>query len=79
MLQILPFLTWLAAVASGVLLAVLWNLGELRRYTGAALLAWFLLAGCFQFFGNTPIVSAVALLFQTILAIALFLRWKLAS
>jgi hypothetical protein len=38
-----------------------------------------LLAGYFQFFGNTPIVSAVALLFQTILAIALFLRWKLAS
>lgn len=79
MLQILPFLSWLASIASGVLLAVLWNLGELRRYSGAALLAWFLLAGYFQFFGSTPLVSAVALLFQTILATGLLLRWKLAN
>jgi hypothetical protein len=79
LLQILPFLSWLASIASGVLLAVLWNLGELRRYSGAALLAWFLLAGYFQFFGSTPLVSAVALLFQTILATGLLLRWKLAN
>lgn len=79
MLQIFPFLGWLAPIASGVLLAVLWNLGALRRYTGAALLTWFLLAGYFQFFGATPVVRAVALFVQTILAIALFLRWKPAN
>jgi hypothetical protein len=79
LLQILPFLGWLAPITSGVLLAFLWNDGELRRYTGPVLLAWFLLAGYFQFFGNTPVVSAVALLFQAILAIVLFLRFKLAS
>ena len=79
MLEIFPFLTWVAAITSGVLLASLWNFGELRRYSGAALLGWFLLAGYFQFFGGSPVVRAVALLFQTILAIVLSLRWKLAS
>ena len=79
MLQIFPFLTWVAAITSGVLLASLWNLGELRRYTGAVLLGWFLVAGYFQFFGGSPVVQAVALLLQSILAIVLSLRWKLAN
>jgi hypothetical protein len=79
LLQIFPFFRWLAPIASGVLLAVLVDLGAVRRHTGAVLLVWFLLAGYFQFFGASPVVSAVALLFQTILAIALYLRWKLAK
>jgi len=79
LLQIFPFLSWLAPVASGALLAVLWDLGELRLYTGAAALAWFLVAGNLQFFGITPVVCAVALMFQTNLAVALFVRWKLAN
>ena len=79
MLQILPFLTWLAAMVSGVLLASLWYLGELRRYSGAALVGWFVIAAYIQFFGGSPVLSAVGLLLQTILAVVLSLRWKLAN
>jgi len=79
MLQVFPFLTWLAAVTSVVLLVLLWNLGDLRRYSGAALLSWFLIAGYCQFFGGSPVVSGVGLFLQTILAIVLSLRWKLSS
>ena len=79
MLQMFPFLTWLAAVASGILLMLLWSLGELRRYSGAALLSWFLIAGYCQFFGASPVVRAVGLFFQTALAIVLSLRWKFSS
>jgi len=76
MLQIFPFVAWLAALSSVVLLALLWSLGELRRYSGAALLGWFLIAGYCQFFGGSPGLRAVGLLFETILAIVLSLRWK---
>jgi len=79
MLQIFPFLTGLAAVASGALLILLWNLGELRRYSAAALLGWFLIAGYCQFLGASPVVRAVGLFFQTVLAIVLSLRWKLSG
>jgi hypothetical protein len=79
MLQIFPFLAWLAALTSVVLLALLWSLDELRRYSGAALLVWFLIAGYCQFFGGSPVVRAVGLFFQTILAIVLTLRWRLSS
>ena len=80
MLEVLPFLTWLATATSVVLLAVLWYLGDLRRYAGAALLTWFLIAGYCQFLGGSPVVRAVGgLMFQTILAIVLSLRWKFSS
>ena len=79
MLQILPFLTWLAAIASGALLVSLWNLDELRRSSGAVLVGWFLFAAYLQFFGGSPGVRAVGLSFQTILAVVLSVRWKLAS
>lgn len=77
MLYIFPFLTWLAAIASVVLLVVLWKFDELRRSTGALLLGWFLLAAYCQFFGGSPMVSGVGLLLQTILAVVLSVRWKL--
>jgi hypothetical protein len=79
MLQVFPVLSWLAAVTSGALLLFLWDLGELRRYSGAALLGWFLIAGYCQFLGWSPIVRTVGLCLQTILAIVLSLRWKLSS
>ena len=79
MLQVFPFLAWLAAVTSAVLLLLLWYFGELRRYSGAALLGWFLIAGYCQFLGGSPVVSAIGLFLQTILAIVLALRWKLSS
>jgi hypothetical protein len=63
-------------MTSAALLAMLWNLGEFRRYTGAGLVCWFLVAGYCQFFGGSPVARAAGLLFQTILAIVLSLRWK---
>ena len=78
MLHFLPFLTWLAAITSAVLLVGLWSLGDLRRFSGPALLIWFCFAGYCQFFGRSPVVSAVGLSFQTLLAVTLSVRWKLS-
>jgi len=77
MLYILPFLTWFAAITSAALIVMSWKLGELRRFSGGALLAWFLIAGYCQFLGGSPVVRAVGLFFQTALAIVLSVRWKL--
>jgi len=77
-LQIFPITAWLAAITSAVLLAVLWNLGELGRRSLAVLLGWFLLAGYCQFLAGSAVVSAVGLLLQTLLAIYLILRWRLS-
>ncbi len=79
MLYFFPFLAWLAPITSGVLLATLWNLGELRGYSGAALLGWFVVASYCQFFAGSPVIHAVGLFLQTILAIVLSLRWRLSS
>jgi hypothetical protein len=76
-LDILPFLTWLAAITSVVLLVVSWKFGELRRSGVAALVGWFLVAAYCQFFGGSPLVSAVGLFLQTMLAILLMIRWRL--
>lgn len=79
MLHVFPFLTWLPLITSAALLVLLWNLGELRRDSGAALLSWFLIAGYCQFSAGSPVVRAFGLSFQTILAIVLSLRWKLSN
>jgi hypothetical protein len=76
MLYLLPFLAWIAAITSGVLLFALWEMGELRRYGGASLLGWFLAAGYCQLFGSTPVVSAIGLVFQSILAVARIVRFR---
>jgi hypothetical protein len=79
MLYVFPCLTWLAAITSAVLLATLWSLGEMRRSIAAALLGWFLIAGYCQFFAGSPVVRAVGVLVQTLLAIVLSLRWKISN
>lgn len=77
MLYALPFLAWLAAITSAVLLAVLWNLGELRGGSLAVLLFLFLLAAYCQFLAGSVVAGAVGLALQTLLAIGLILRWRL--
>jgi len=77
-LPILPFLAWLAAITSGVFLARLWSLGEIRPRELAAALGCFLIAGYCQFLGGSAIVSAAGLAIQTVLAIYLTVRWRLA-
>lgn len=79
MLLIFPFLAWLATITSAVLLIVLWNLGELRPPSLGVLLGWFLVAAYCQFLGGSAVLRAVGLLFQTILAVYLILRWRLSS
>ncbi len=76
MLQLFPFLTWLAAAASCVLLAVLWRSGELRPRTFLVLLCGFLIAGYCQFFASSAWVAALGRAAQTLLAIGLILRWR---
>ena len=78
MLPILPFLAWLATITSGVCLIRLWSLGTLRRRDLSAALACFLVAVWCQFLGGSASVSAAGLAFQTILAIYLTFRWRLA-
>ena len=76
MLQIFPFLAWVAVVTSTVLLALLWSLGDLGRGGAGVLLGWFLLAVYFQFLGASALLQAAGLVLQTVLAICLLIRWK---
>ena len=78
MLEILPFIAWLAALTSSTLLFVLWKFGDLKRRSLAALVGWFMLAGYCQFFGSSAVISAAGLVLQTVLAICLMIRWKVS-
>jgi hypothetical protein len=75
-LQIVPFLAWVAVVTSAVLLALLWSLGDLGRGGAGVLLGWFLLAVWFQFLGASALLQAAGLALQTLLAVCLLIRWK---
>jgi len=75
-LEILPFLTWIAALTSAALLVVSGMFGDLRRTSLAALVGWSLAAGYAQFFGGSPVVRAVGLALQTLLAVGLLLRYR---
>lgn len=79
MLEILPFLAWLAAILSAVHLLVLWNIDELRQRSLVFLLGWFLLAAYCQFLGGSMILRAVGLLLQTLLAVTLVVRFRLSE
>ena len=76
MLDILPFLTWLAPIVSEILLVVLWSVGDLRRRAAVVAGVWFLAAAYLQFFGPSSGASAAGLALQTLLAIALIVRWR---
>jgi hypothetical protein len=79
MFLVFPWLAWLAAVVSGVLLAVLWTDGDLSRRAGTLLLSWFLAAGYCQFSAVSAGISVAGLVLQTILAVCLIIRWKVES
>ena len=79
MLQIFPFLAWLAVVTSTVLLIALWHLGQLRPRGFAFLLGWLLVAAYCQFVAASAVVAAAGLLLQTMLAVYLIVRWKLSG
>jgi hypothetical protein len=78
-LQIFPFLAWLAAITSAVLIVVLWTAGDLGRRKGSVLVVWFLVAGFCQFRGASAFSTTAGLVLQTMLATYLILRWKVSG
>jgi hypothetical protein len=76
-LQLFPFLAWLAAATSVVVLLMLAAAGELRLGSGLLLAGAVLAAGCCQFWARSALLSAAGLAVQTLLAIALIVRWRL--
>jgi hypothetical protein len=78
-LQLVPWIVWLAVITSAVLLVVLWQLGELGPPGLAVLSGWFLVAAYLQFGTSSGMATAVGLLLQTTLAVYLILRWKVAT
>ena len=78
-MTLFSFLTPLAALTSLVLLGLLGFAGDLGRREGAGLAVCFVVAGYAQFFGGSMIVAAAGLGLQTLLAIYLIIRWRLAA
>ena len=78
MLQIFPFLAWLAVIVSAGLLVGLWATGELGS-RGFLLVGWMAIAAYCQFFGSSVAVTTAGLVLQTLLAIVLLIRWKLGA
>ena len=79
MLQLFPFVVYLAPITSLVLLVMLASAGELRRRAGLVLSAIFAVAVYYQFLGGSPVVTALGLGLQTLLAIYLIVRWRLST
>ena len=79
MLQLFPFVVYLAPITSLVLFVMLASAGELRWRAGLALGAIFAVAAYYQFLGGSAIVAALGLGLQTLLAIYLIVRWRLST
>ena len=79
MLQLFPFLVYLAPIVSMVLLIMLAAAGELRYRARLVLGAIFAVAAYAQFFGRTALLGAAGLGVQTLLAIYLIVRWRLSE
>ena len=74
-----PFLAYLAILTSIVMLVMLIAIGEVGLRAGVPLAGLLLAAGYAQFFGDSIIVSTIGLGCQTVLAIYLIVRWRLAA
>jgi hypothetical protein len=77
-LQLFPFVVYLAPITSLVLLVMLASAGELRLGAGLVLGAIFAVGAYCQFLGGSAIVAALGLGLQTLLAIYLIVRWRSA-
>ncbi len=76
MLQIFPFLAWLAAATSAALLVALQATGDLGARGVIVFGGWWCVAAWCQFLGRTPLLSAAGLALQAILAVCLLVLWK---
>ena len=79
MILLFPFVVYLAAVTSVVLLVALYWSADLPTRTGASLAVIFAAATYCQFFGPSDLIAALGLGVQTILAIYLLVRWRLSA
>jgi hypothetical protein len=75
-LYIFWWLVYLAPITSAVMLVFLWRVGELGSRSIAALTSVFAVAGYFQFWGHSALITAGGLGAQTLLAVGLLLRWR---
>ena len=71
-----PYAAWLAPITSLVMLGMLTAAGELHPRGAAPLITLFLVAGYWQLFSASPVVAALGLGLQTVLAVALVVRWR---
>ncbi len=77
MIQIFPFALWLAVVSSAVLLIALWGSGDMSPSHAVVLVVWLIAAAYLQFFAASPVLAALGLALQTLLAVYLVIRMKL--
>jgi hypothetical protein len=77
MLQLFPFLGYLAVITSALLLATLFAQGDMRARTLVLLGALCAAAAWCQFFAASALVSAGGRAVQTVVAVGLLVRWKL--
>lgn len=77
MLQLFPFIAYVAVVTSITLLAILWNSGDIGQVQGIVLTGWLAGAAYCQFFGESMATVVIGLGLQTVLALYLILYWKL--
>jgi hypothetical protein len=78
-LIIFPWLAWTAIATSAALLFMLYSSGTIGRWALVVLVGWFLLAGYCQFFGDSATLQASGVALQTVLAVYLIMRWKVAA
>lgn len=72
-----PWLAWVAAITSFVLLVVRWSVDDgSPRWWLAALTGCFLLSGYLQFFSPSEPLQVTGLVIQTLLAVLLITWWK---
>ena len=79
MLQVFPFLGYLAVITSAVVLAALFAQGEIRAVTVGLLGLLCAAAAWCQFFTASALVGAGGLAVQTVLAVGLLVRWKFTN
>ena len=77
MIQVFPFVAWLAPLISAALLIVSWADEESRGFRLTIVSALFAIAVYGQFFADSDRVHKAGLPLQTILAIYLLVRWRL--
>ena len=79
MVQVFPFVAWLAPLISAALLIVSWANEESRGISLAVASVLFAIASYGQFLADTGWAHTAGLPLQTILAIYLLLRWRLEN